>query len=106
MTKLKRAVDVMETDVQDLLQEKDTQIASLDATVRALEQEGHMARTRMMQAEEAIADERDRCAALERAFLSLDTLRPAALLHCRCRHPLSGWNAISNSQAHVMHRAT
>jgi len=65
VTKLKRAVDIMEVDVQDLLAEKDTYIANQDATISALEQEKHMARTRMSQAEEAIADERQRCASLE-----------------------------------------
>lgn len=48
----------METDVQDLLQEKDTHIATL-------EQERQMARARMLQVEDAIADERERSAVLE-----------------------------------------
>ena len=65
VTKLKRAVDIMEVDVQDLLAEKDTYIANQDATISALEQEKHMARTRMSRAEDAIADERQRYASLE-----------------------------------------
>ena len=51
--------------VQDLLAEKDTHIASLEGTIRRLEQEQYMVKTRLVQVEDVIVDERHRYAALE-----------------------------------------
>jgi chromosome segregation ATPase len=64
--KLKRAVDLMEIDVQDLVAEKDTHIARLDAALSALEQDKYMLQTRLVQVEDGVVDERQRYAALER----------------------------------------
>ena len=66
--------------MQDLLSEKDTQISNLDATIRALEHEKYMVKTRLVQVEDAIVDERHRYADLERHHRGLEQV----LGSCQC----------------------
>ena len=55
--RLKKAVDMMETDVHDLVTQKDTQIENLDKQIRNLEQEKDLLGKQLMQSQEALEKE-------------------------------------------------